>query len=174
MTDVPAAEADETVDLPMVAEEATSATVSAFSRQATQAPRRRAVFGALAVVVVAVAAVVMWWPRAVVSEIDLVALPSVTPGGAAQPSIVVRLETTPLGAKVMVDGQLKGVTPTSVTIERGSELVLLELEHDGFERWSQRVTPDANQRFVVTLKPVQRSLPPPKPSASVDPGYIKL
>jgi serine/threonine-protein kinase len=78
---------------------------------------------------------------------------------AAQPAatIVLHVETTPPGATVSVDGRDEGVTPASLELPARDKPVLVEVRREGFSPWSRTITPDANQRLVLTLQPAPRA-----------------
>jgi serine/threonine-protein kinase len=108
------------------------------------------------------------------------AAPSVeapAPSAPAPPAeVVVHVESTPPGARVVVDGEERGDTPLDLRLPRRDAPRSLELRLDGFDPLAQTLVADADQRLVIALKPASaapdagptrgRRPPKPRPSAS--------
>jgi eukaryotic-like serine/threonine-protein kinase len=79
---------------------------------------------------------------------------AVTPAAS---TVRVRLETTPAGARIRVDGLDRGVTPAELELPRGSEPVRVTLEREGFQALGETVVPSTDQRIVLALRPLARA-----------------
>ncbi len=66
--------------------------------------------------------------------------------------VSVSLASTPTGAEVMIDGESRGVTPTTIVLERGADPVDVELHAEGHLVTTERLIPDVDQRLRVTLE----------------------
>jgi hypothetical protein len=65
--------------------------------------------------------------------------------------IVVRVDSKPSGAKVFVDGEQRGTTPTDLTFAPDATAVTIELRRRGYSTVEQTVTPDRDQRLMMSL-----------------------
>lgn len=199
-THVPAAETDGSVDIPVVTVEEGSVLRSTTDVTGPSLePRRPMRLGVpLAIGAVALAVLGVAWMRRTGAGADGAALPVAAPEPtisapvvtptATAPTVVptdeaaqvlLHVETTPPGARVLVDGDERGVTPADVRLSRGSTAVRLELRRDGFATLVQSVVPDVDQRLVLTLSAAGRGGRPPAkargpaPTASDD-GYHRF
>jgi hypothetical protein len=106
-------------------------------------------------------------------------------GGSAEPTsprvepaetVQIEITGTPAHTKVKLDGrQLDGEAPGSVAVPRGSEVIVLELDGDGYHA-TQKVTPDANKPIRVD-GPMRATRPrtaprPPKAGDEYDPDEV--
>jgi serine/threonine-protein kinase len=116
--------------------------------------------------------------------------PAVEPSGAPEAAtssaptatsdaVVVRIETNPPGARVIVGGSDRGATPLELSLPRGGEPLEAVLQLDGFVPRAEQLTPNVDQRLVLSLQRVRASKPRPaavkaaateKPSAPVPPA----
>ncbi len=65
--------------------------------------------------------------------------------------VVFKVVSNPAGATLLVDGVEKGPTPIEVKLPRGDQAVELTLRREGYADAVEKVTPDENQRFRVSL-----------------------
>ena len=78
-------------------------------------------------------------------------LPSTPPVKVEAPSsVLLNIKTKPSGAEVVVDGEVRGVTPIRIGAKRGQPLHL-ELRRKGFETHSEDMQPDKDQDVDVLL-----------------------
>jgi serine/threonine-protein kinase len=85
-----------------------------------------------------------------------------TRNAAAVPATVsVAVASIPSGAEVVVGGDVRGVTPTTLMLERGATPVDIELRADGHVTTSERLIPDVDQRLRVTLEVEPPPIAPP-------------
>jgi len=170
-TSIPAAEADEDVELPASTAEAN--TIQTFS-DASPTPAawsgRWIAPAVLAVVVVGGAAFALRrnppaptrrapapTPTPVGSAAPVVPTPSASSAVAA--TVSVRIETTPSHARVLLDGQDRGHTPVDLELPRGGKPLELELTRPGFAMRKEKLVPNVSQRLVLPLTPVYRAKP---------------
>lgn len=76
------------------------------------------------------------------------------PEPAAPPAaseVLIKVVSDPAGATLLVDGVEKGPTPIEVKLPRGDKAVELTLKREGYADAVEKVTPDENQRFRVSL-----------------------
>ncbi len=143
-------------------------------------PRRRQRVGLALVAVTAVAvalAVVLWparKPRVPEPETTPVAQspipPPVTPtpeqpaeiAEAASPAalVVVRLDSTPRGASVALDGDKKGETPLTLELPKGSEATV-RFSLEGYQPKEHRLIVEDDETVNVRLRKRIRRQPPP-------------
>jgi serine/threonine-protein kinase len=88
---------------------------------------------------------------------------SATPDDA----VVVRVETNPAGARVLVQGSERGMTPIELKLDRDAGPVGIELLKGGFLPLTQTVVPDADQRLLLSLQPATLAAPPPSAPSPV-------
>src|SRR5439155_1110366 len=74
--------------------------------------------------------------------------PQAVPSAVADDAVVVRIETTPSGARVLVQGEERGMSPTELHLDRSAGPVAIELQRAGFLTLTQTVLPDADQRLL--------------------------
>jgi serine/threonine-protein kinase len=168
-TYIPEAEVDAAVEIPNVPETLVTEPVT---RVRARSGRRVAfaagvgVAGAVAVAVVAVAfaraRVAASSPPAASNPVAVAPAPSAP---LAPSSVSLLVESTPPGARVVVDGREAGTTPASIELPRGAEAVALEVSSAGYLTLSERVVPDADQHLILQLQPV----PPPAASSAAAP-----
>ncbi len=167
-THIPVAEADEDVDLPSVVEDLstihTSADVMAPSERSGSARRWLAPLVAAVVVAIVAAVVVGQRMSAPVAAASAPAAVSAEPPPAASSaapavSVVLRIETTPPGAKVVVAGKPEGETPVEVKLEKSGEPLSLTLSRAGYSPRTESVVPNMSQRLVLPLSPLRRAAP---------------
>ncbi len=165
-THIPAAEIDEDVELPSMVDEL-STIQSSSDVQRDARPRRRWLLpGALVVTTGALLAAYAFYPRAsevapptlaVPSAPVLAAAASPAPSASAPSKVVIRIETTPAGARVVVDGNERGKTPLDLELEKSDAALTVELSRAGFAPRTERVTPSVSQRLVLPLSPLPRT-----------------
>jgi hypothetical protein len=94
--------------------------------------------------------------------------PSPLPAAIAPATIVVEVETTPPGARVIVGDELRGTTPLGLELPRSSAPVAVALELEGHQRQLEEIVPDVPQRLRITLERERRRSPGPRPTKSGD------
>jgi serine/threonine-protein kinase len=77
------------------------------------------------------------------------AAPAATRGVAASSAGSLSVDSRPVGAKVFVDGKLVGSTPFLMP-EIGAGEHAVQIEHDGYQRWSSSVRVVSGERARVT------------------------
>lgn len=68
--------------------------------------------------------------------------------------VTVHVDSKPRGARVRVDGQERGETPTDLVVARGTSPITIEVQKGGYGAASQSVTPDADQKLILGLTPL--------------------
>jgi serine/threonine-protein kinase len=76
------------------------------------------------------------------------------PAPAAPKEVTVAVDTSPAGARVLVAGEERGVTPLRLGLPATGEVVPFELLLDRYEPYRLDVRTDVDQRVVLTLQPV--------------------
>lgn len=71
-------------------------------------------------------------------------------GGIQGPAGSLRLESKPLGAQVLVNGEVRGLTPIEIKLPPGSHEVRLSMENHG--DWEAQVRIAENQRTVIPVE----------------------
>jgi len=147
---IPDAETDVGVTIP-VAQMTAAASPRGMVGEPAARQRSRGWIMAAALVVGALASVMLIRPWT-----QAPAEPSTAPvaTGTAPTMVELTIGSDPPGATARIDGQIVGVTPTAATLQVDSSPSQLELTKNGFEPHAMTVTPDANQRLVVTLRPL--------------------
>jgi serine/threonine-protein kinase len=149
---MPAAEVDESIEVPQVTEQSATPYSTVAPRPPAPVPRRWPI--AIATLAVAGLGVAIWWfgfrdaaepePH---KTIEMTATP--TPADAA-PDIVLHVESIPPGATVTIDGVIAGQTPYDLKL-RDKRDVKLELELRGYVTVAQQLTIDRDQRLLIPL-----------------------
>jgi serine/threonine protein kinase len=158
---IPAAEVDPTVEIPSVI--GTGLTTDPAPRPASTVGARIAfAVGALGVISALgmLAALRLGQQRESLDPpIAAAAPPSssvvqvVQKESAPVPSVVyVAIETTPKGASVVVAGKLRGITPLTMEVPRGTDPIAVEISSKGHIKLVQRVVPNADQKLVLHLE----------------------
>jgi serine/threonine-protein kinase len=180
---IPSAEVDESVEIPVVLDEATAQpTKSAFSALPEAPPKRSAAKWASVGLLIAGAAGgavalggLRGQPRTELppSDAEVATGPSSTP--VASPSaassaavaevaheVVLHVVSTPPGAEIVVAGALKAVAPDEIRVPRGTEPIVIEARLPGFETRTESVVPDVDRPIAITLvpRPAPRGAPP--------------
>ena len=164
VTHVPAGEVDENVELPSIVADLTRADAPLAKVPPARRPGvARALLPALVIVTLGGAA--MYVRRAPPSEpagpaASGSALPELASAPRAAPSvapvaaeITLHVETQPAGARVLLDGRDRGVTPLDVKLPRSASSLPLELRRSGYAPLLQTVVPDSDQRLLLSLHP---------------------
>lgn len=139
--------------------------VDALAQAAAEARRTRSIFvaGAAAASVLALGALVLVLSIPKSSGASLArgtgalrvpstVLPRSRPTEApAATEVVIKVVSEPAGATLFVDGQEKGPTPIEVKLPKRDEQVELTLKREGYDDAVEKITPDENQRFRVSL-----------------------
>jgi serine/threonine-protein kinase len=81
---------------------------------------------------------------------------SPTSAESAPGRVRVRVETTPAGARITIDGRDHGVTPKELELVRSEQAVILVLRREGFHPLTERLVPSTDQRLVLPLRPADR------------------
>jgi len=98
-------------------------------------------------------------------HVPLPAAPKPETQPPAPSEVVIKVVSDPAGATLLVAGVEKGPTPIEVKLPRGSEAIEFTLKRDGYADAVEKVTPDENQRFRVSLSKAK-----PKPGGG---GFVK-
>jgi serine/threonine protein kinase len=194
LTQVPAAETDEAIEIPAAFEDGTLASTAASS--ATIRPRRTRWFGALLgstalVVGLSIVTLVLLHrtsagplsplrPAETVPQTSTDAIPrsasSIPSAAPAQSTVSVQIETIPPGAVATVassGGERRCVTPCTLLLDKSPETTDITVEKSGFVTQHESISPDVDQRTHLALQPADvrgrsaspRRSPPPKPAA---------
>jgi serine/threonine protein kinase len=78
-------------------------------------------------------------------------------GREASATVVVRVDTTPPGARVSIAGQRRGLTPVVMEIPRGTTAVPIAIRLPGHREVIEEVVPDVDQRVRLTLERERRA-----------------
>jgi serine/threonine protein kinase len=81
---------------------------------------------------------------------------------AISPTIRLHVESAPAGAQVIVAGEVRGVTPLGVELDRSAREVDISLELEGHAREVLHVVPEMDQRLVVQLDAVEPEVAAPE------------
>ena len=171
---VPAAEADSEVELPM-AETALAEATRTIADPPAPARRTGLVIAAAAVALAAGAVLALLAssdpappaardapPPARVLQKGHAPTQHDPPAIEATPSapseITLRIDTTPEGAEVTIDGEPRGRTPLALSVPRGDEAITLVLSREGYEEESRTVTPTESQLLTLELTELPRRL----------------
>jgi len=82
--------------------------------------------------------------------------PPPEPPVAPPEEVVLRVETTPAGATVSLDGEVLGETPTELTVPRSEQPRTLRLERDGYRPLEREVRPEMSQLLQIGLQRLPR------------------
>jgi serine/threonine-protein kinase len=104
-------------------------------------------------------------PAVVPAPSAAIATPPPTTNAVAN-EIVLRIDTVPPGAHVIVGGVDRGVSPAEVHVLRASEGLPIEIRKDGYLPLKDNVVPDMDQRLRLTLNAVPRQTTAPAPQPS--------
>ncbi|MBN2193525.1 MAG: serine/threonine protein kinase [Polyangiaceae bacterium] len=181
---LPAAEADEAVELPLVTE---LRPVTAGMRPSVPAVHRARWHWVAVALGTGVALLGGGW--SVVSRtarlrdelgpsspdpsvsLTIVARPSEPPPATstrapASALVTVQVESSPSDAEVFLRGKEVGRTPVLVSVVRGEEVIELELRRDGYRTLRESIRPDVAQRIRLVLEPAPAPRRPvPKPAS---------
>jgi hypothetical protein len=196
LTEVPSAETDESIEIPVALEDGTLASTE-LSSAATR-PRRRwlgAVLGSVAlvtgwgVVTLAVGRRTTTATGELPSSHPVPSTSSIATSASAGPAtptpptsqaptaVSIQIETIPSGAAATVAspaGERRCVTPCTLLVDKSGETTDIAVEKPGFVTQREPVHPDMDQRTHLTLQPVEargrsatpRRSAPPKASAA--------
>jgi serine/threonine-protein kinase len=95
-------------------------------------------------------------------------------------TVVIHIETLPEGVLVTTAGVERGTTPLDLRLDRGSAPVELVLEHPGYVRHTESVTPDVEQRLRLTLvrerdrRPDMRPDRPQPPAGMMEEEFFRF
>ncbi len=189
VTSVPAAETDDSVEIPGV-DEMTRTDPSQVVEKRGRASRWSSLAAAALGIVSLAGSVVVYTSRAPKTPIDRQAIasaPSTKPPevAAAVPSptslVVIAIETTPPDARVFVDGVDRGMTPFKLEMPKDPKAVRLEVKKEGFLSAAKTLTVDSDQHIALTLTPTPtprgnaRGKPkPPSTAPSATSGFYLL
>jgi serine/threonine-protein kinase len=99
--------------------------------------------------------------------------PTTTAPTPSSDAVVIRIETNPPGARVILGGSDRGATPLELSLPRGAEPLEAVLQLDGFVPRAEQLTPNVDQRLLLSLQPLRASKPRPpavKPVATEKPS----
>lgn len=87
-----------------------------------------------------------------------IAAPSPPPEleAAAPAPITLRIDTSPDGAQVLVDGRSSGTTPAVIELPRSEEPIVLTLRRDGYRDEARTIVPSESQSLELDLTAVSR------------------
>ncbi len=186
VADLPAAETDGSVEIPIVESEAvaTQTASSVPSRLSNRSAARWPWLIALgAAAAVSVLVVQTRSPRDVPPTVSLSpSMPapnqsSEKKSAAPVDEVALHVDTMPSGATVSVGDQLKGVTPLGLRLTRSEAPQVLAIHRDGYGQLRQSIVANVDQRLLLTLVPVTKANPrlkpppaaaAPRPSAGMD------
>jgi serine/threonine protein kinase len=185
MTDLPSAEADISVDIP-VADEATGLEHS-IAYDAPHWVRRHRWTTPLFVLIGGAAAMAIGahigGRRAAPLVIPAVSVPiassSTSPPEPAPTTVRIQIETVPSGADVSLDGQPRGATPVDLYLDREERSHTVSFQKPGFSPLRDSFTPSLEQKLHFTLSPLAASGREPRPhpaargSGPADPTHVK-
>jgi eukaryotic-like serine/threonine-protein kinase len=99
---------------------------------------------------------------------DALAPPTIT-------TVTLDIESTPPGARVLVDGTERGVTPLALALPHSERAIEVTLALDGYRDVVEQITPDVNQRVRLSLVrgPAGRRPPRGRPQNPENPGPEK-
>jgi hypothetical protein len=87
--------------------------------------------------------------------------------------ITITVTSTPAGADVYIDGELRGRTPMRLELAQGSADVNVKVMRDGYLEQERTVTPEADAELAVALEKVQpRPRPPRGGGKGVGRGFV--
>ena len=192
VTELPAPEADASVDIP-VADEGTSGQTSITHDTPPRPPVRRSRWAAALLGLLVGGSAIGLASRvgtrnAPSTEVKtpLIPLPSVRlPTGLssseppASATVRIQVETVPSGADVSVDGEPRGATPLELHVQRAEEPHTIDVRKSGFSPLRDAFTPNLDQKLRFTLSPLVIAAPQPRArtqprsSATVDPTHVK-
>jgi TonB family protein len=103
------------------------------------------------------------------------ATPTPAPSAKAAPALATLvIASVPSGARVSVGAGTRGTTPFRTTVKPGK--VVVTVEKDGFQRWTQEITARAggsqSVRADLQIVAPQSAAPTPPPVAAVKPGDL--
>lgn len=172
---VPAAEADPSVDIPVVVEQGMPPPVESRSSikpgvlQTGRTPSARGwlLMGLAALVAIGIGVTAFALgssPTADTAEaspaLDQDSVRSETPSEEPPaattlpepaPFVTLHVDSAPEGAEVLVEGAVVANTPADLQLRRGTDELQIELRHDGYRTLVERVRPDVDQRLRLTL-----------------------
>jgi len=73
------------------------------------------------------------------------------PETSAETTIEIHVDSTPEGAEIRVGDELRGQTPAVLSFEQSPEPITLRLSQAGYEAYEEVVVPDVTQRLRLTL-----------------------
>jgi cytoskeleton protein RodZ len=103
--------------------------------------------------------------------------PPPPPAAPAKAELVLRIETVPPGATIVIDGEAQGETPIDYKLAE-PRTITLALTRDGYLPHRQELLIDRDQRVLIPLAqapkpaaaaPPAKPKPKPKPKAKKDP-----
>jgi len=104
------------------------------------------------------------------------ASPTPTASGTPAPPIsaMIRVETTPAGAQVFLDGAAKGKSPVTLDGLDPTKAVVLTVVRDGYVTENRTVTPKAGETtpIQITLSADAKGLPTPTPKKRQTPSAV--
>lgn len=86
------------------------------------------------------------------------------PAAVLADEVRVRFESVPEGARVALDGAMRGVTPLELRLPRSSQPVRVAMTRAGFVELSSELVPDGDQKLTLKLQSVPRSSRPRPPA----------
>ena len=163
VTDMPSAEADDSVEIEMEDAPREGPGPSGHDRRS----RRVYAFAAVALAIALGSGVALSWQAGPKSDAAPVAATSANPGPEPVSAVHVSIESDPSGATVVIDGSSIGRTPTTLTFPKGVESRALTLRKEGFIDDQETFAADVDQKLRFPLKPVPK---PRAPAASRAPN----
>jgi serine/threonine-protein kinase len=165
---MPAAEVDESIEVPQVTEQS-GTPYSAIAQRPAPPPARRWPI-AIAALAVAGLGIAVWWyrfrdappPAQPAKTIEMTATPA--PVFVVSDEIALHVDSIPPGATVTIDGVIAGPTPYDMKLAHKRD-IKLELELAGYAPITQQLTIDRDQRLLIPLvaAPIAAKPEPAKP-----------
>ncbi|HEY1960498.1 MAG TPA: serine/threonine-protein kinase [Polyangiaceae bacterium] len=186
VTELPAAETDGSIEIPVAVDDPATMTEAGASIVASTRPRERArwpiALGAIVLAAGTAAVVLATHHRAAPAAATAPpatatasATATAAPTATAPASVTITIESIPPGATVFSSDQELGPTPYTLTLAKSDAPVDVEVRKDGFVTQRESLVPNVEQRIRLTLPraaPVMHVAPAshPKPQPSATPG----
>jgi serine/threonine protein kinase len=190
VSELPAPEADSSVDVPIV-EDGTGVQASITYDTPPRPARRLGWWPAVPIgLLVVVAAIALGsrlgtqsgMPAVAPSALPPIAPPAPTSAIPSEPTpatVRIQIETVPGGAEVSIDGQPRGATPVELHLAREEVSHSVDLQKPGFSPLRDAFTPNLDQKLRFTLSalvpaaPQPRIRTPARSSSTADPTHVK-
>jgi hypothetical protein len=197
VTELPTAETDGSVEIPVAVDYGPSMTEAAASvvgppRSSDRRSRLPLVAGVIALACVAAVAVAVGARRheptpttvstatataTATATVTATATATVAKSAAPPATVTVSVESIPTGAAVIVGGREVGKTPYTLSLPRSDDALDVEIRKDGFVPQRESIVPNVEQRIRLTLPHVARRVTThakPAPTATATGGFHRF